>query len=95
VTLCRRRSKQAYTTVPRTVASLELSQPRLCAAAAQAVFKDVMSSLPRMEEIRLDLATGAATKRVAADIPCEFPVVPAHLVGALGPPASWAWLFDG
>jgi len=52
------------------------------------VFKDVMSSLPRMEEIRLDLASGAATQRVAADIPCEFPVVPAHLVGAPTLPAS-------
>lgn len=45
-------------------------------------FNDVGPLRGRVEEIRLDTGTGEAARRVIADIACEFPVVPAHLLGA-------------
>ena len=45
-------------------------------------FNDAGRLNARVEEIRLDTDTGKASRRVIADIACEFPVVPAHLLGA-------------
>ncbi|KAK9834825.1 hypothetical protein WJX81_001553 [Elliptochloris bilobata] len=42
---------------------------------------DVSGSSAHVEEIRLDTSSGKATRRVVSDISCEFPVVPACLVG--------------
>ena len=37
---------------------------------------------PRMREMTFNLATGEASSRQLADVICEFPRVPDHLIGA-------------
>ena len=49
---------------------------------AQVDFNDAGKLKARVEEICMDTGSGKTSRRVIADIACDFPVVPAHLLGA-------------